>query len=133
MEITKEEVSRMIKEAIEQDRKKRLDESVNQIVDASDIDSPAYNTNRPFNDIRNTYKRKFFNLFNKWDFEYVGPHGEKLNFNPYLIMDNIRQLVLIGFNANSNRNIPINRRREAQKRYEKIAEEVYQMLKKTFE
>lgn len=133
MEITKEEVSRMIKEAIEQDRKKRLDESVNQIVDASDIDSPAYNTSRLFNGVRTEYKRKIMSLFHTRNYEYLGPHDEELNFNAYCIMDSIRELVLIGFNAKSNNGIPINRRRESQEHYKNIAEEVYQMLKKTFE
>lgn len=132
MELTKEEVSQMIKEAIEKDRRERLEKSVNQIVDTADIDSPSYNVSRLFSQERSAYKQKISELFHKEGYETVGPKGQELNFNEYRILDVVRELVLIGYNAKSNYGIPINQRREAQKYYHNIAEEVYRMLQKTF-
>ena len=132
LELTKEEVAQMIKEAIKKDRRERLDNSVNQIVDTADIDSPAYNVARLFSQERSAYKRKISELFHKEGYETVGPKGEELNFNEYRILDVVRELVLIGYNAKNNYGIPINRRREAQENYHNIAEELYQMLQKTF-
>ncbi len=122
----------MIKEAIEKDRHERLENSVNQIVDTADIDSPAYNTNRLFSQVRSEYKSKILSLFTQSGYEIRGPKGETLNFGAWRLLDHVRDLVLIGFNAKSNTGIPINRRREAQERYRNIAEELYQMLQKTF-
>lgn len=132
LELTKEEVAQMIKEAIEKDRHERLEDSVNQIVDTADIDSPGYNVSRLFSQERSTYKQKISELFHKEGYETVGPKGEELNFNEYRILDIVRELVLIGYNAKSNYGIPINHRREAQKHFRNIAEELYQMLQKTF-
>lgn len=132
VELTKEEVSQMIKEAIEKDRRERLEKSVNQIVDTADIDSPSYNVSRLFSQERSAYKQKISELFHKEGYETVGPKGQELNFNEYRILDVVRELVLIGYNAKSNYGIPINQRREAQKYYHNIAEEVYRMLQKTF-
>lgn len=132
MELTKEEVSQMIKEAIEKDRRERLENSVNQIIDTADIDSPAYNTSRLFFQVRSEYKSKIMALFHKEGYETRGPKGEELNFNVYRIFDEVREIVLMGFNAKTNTEISINRRREAQKHYRNIAEELYQMMQKTF-
>lgn len=132
MELTKEEVSQMIKEAIEKDRQERLEKSVNQIVDTADIDSASYNVSRLFSQERSTYKRKISELFHKEGYETVGPRGEELNFNEYRILDIVREIVLIGYNAKNNYGIPIKRRREAQRNFHDIAEELYQMLQKTF-
>lgn len=132
MELTKEEVSQMIKEAIEKDRQERLEKSVNQIVDTADIDSAGYNVSRLFSQERSAYKQKISELFHKQGYETVGPKGEELNFNEYRILDIVREIVLIGYNAKNNYGIPIKRRREAQKNFHDIAEELYQMLQKTF-
>lgn len=128
MEISEKDLQQIINEAVLQDRDKRLTEQNKKIISKFDIDSPAFNTNLLFRDLRHDLLKKCDDLYQSCNCEC--PYNQ-LAYYPAKLTDMIREIILVSFNCKSNIGIPIKDRRKARKMYEQLEQILFPVYMKS--
>lgn len=112
MELTKEELQKIIVEAIHEDRNERDKQVANQIIDSNDIESPLYNTNKLFVELQREFKARYAAVEEKTSSQF--------SFAKWEVERKIRELVFAAFNAKNSRYIEVGHRQEARDLYEAL-------------
>lgn len=124
MELTRDQVSKLIDDAVKADREVLINHLTAKESSRLDIDSPDFNTNFLFHELQKRLKsavndsqvENHLYKESQWgNQKYVYVYGRLIN-------DKIRELTLALFNVNANCDIPINERRSAQIFYKKVSD-----------
>lgn len=119
MELSKEELTQIIKDAIHEDRNERVNGIAEKVIDYNDIESPSYNTNKLFVEAQRTLKGRFESLEQVYG-ELPKSHGTVPT--KWDVERKIRELVFAAFGAKNSRYIPAGFRQQARDLYESLSD-----------
>lgn len=123
MELSREELIELVHEAVMQDRAERDKEVIGKVVDAEDIESPAYNTNRLYLEagkpletfIEETQANIGLGERHKWGVSDTPVSGRE-------VREWIRKLTNAALLATTNNKIPYGDRHEARELYQELVD-----------
>lgn len=122
MELSKEELQQIIKDAIHEDRNERVNGIAEKVIDINDIESPSYNTNRLFTDQRKELLERAENIQRGYGLGHDGTYRYDGVMDPRWLPDKIKAVVYEAFNAKNSRYIMPGSRQDARSLYSAIVD-----------